>query len=47
MADDWHILVVEDNAPLRERLARYLGNEGFRVTTAGDASDYNLDALIS
>jgi len=37
MADDAHILVVEDNAPLRERLSRYLSGEGFRVTTAADA----------
>ena len=39
MADDPHILVVEDNAPLRERLSRYLSNEGFRVTTAADAAE--------
>src|SRR5215213_1571130 len=39
MADDAHILVVEDNAPLRERLARYLSNEGFRVTTAADSAE--------
>ncbi len=39
MADDSHILVVEDNAPLRERLARYLSGEGFRVTTAADATE--------
>lgn len=37
MTDDWHVLVVEDNASLRERLGRYLRNEGFRVTTAADA----------
>ncbi len=34
-----HILVVEDDPRLRERLARYLANEGFRVTTANDAAD--------
>jgi two-component system phosphate regulon response regulator OmpR len=39
MADDAHILVVEDDARLRERLARYLSGEGFRVTTAADAAD--------
>jgi two-component system phosphate regulon response regulator OmpR len=39
MLDDCHILVVEDDPRLRERLARYLGSEGFRVTTAGDASE--------
>src|SRR3984957_7182893 len=37
MADDCHILVVEDDPRLRERLARYLTGEGFRVTAAGDA----------
>src|ERR1700759_2602833 len=36
---DCHILVVEDDARLRERLARYLAGEGFRVTAAGDAAD--------
>ncbi|MDR3533931.1 MAG: response regulator transcription factor [Rhodopila sp.] len=39
MADDCHILVVEDDPRLRERLARYLTGEGFRVTAAGDAAD--------
>jgi two-component system, OmpR family, phosphate regulon response regulator OmpR len=39
MPDDAHILVVEDDSRLRERLARYLSGEGFRVTTAADASD--------
>ena len=39
MADDWHILIVEDDPRLRERLARYLGSEGFRVTAATDAAD--------
>jgi two-component system phosphate regulon response regulator OmpR len=37
--EDCHILVVEDDARLRERLARYLAGEGFRVTTASDAAD--------
>jgi two-component system phosphate regulon response regulator OmpR len=37
--DDSHILIVEDDARLRERLARYLMSEGFRVTAAGDAAD--------
>lgn len=37
--NDCHILVVEDDPRLRERLARYLSGEGFRVTAAGDASD--------
>jgi len=39
MSDDAHILVVEDDARLRERLARYLGENGFRVTTAEHAED--------
>ena len=39
MADECHILVVEDDPRLRERLARYLAGEGFRVTAAGDAAD--------
>jgi two-component system phosphate regulon response regulator OmpR len=34
-----HILVVEDDERLRDRLARYLAGEGFRVTTATDAAD--------
>ncbi|MBS0642902.1 MAG: response regulator transcription factor [Proteobacteria bacterium] len=37
--DDSLILVVEDDARLRERLARYLASEGFRVTASGDAAD--------
>jgi two-component system, OmpR family, phosphate regulon response regulator OmpR len=36
---DCHILVVEDDSRLRERLARYLAGEGFRVTAAADAAD--------
>ena len=39
MADDCHILVVEDDPRLRERLARYLTNEGFRITAAGNAAE--------
>ena len=39
MTDDTHILVVEDDARLRERLARYLTGEGFRVTAAHDAAE--------
>ena len=39
MADDSHILVVEDDSRLRERLARYLTSEGFRVTAAGNAAE--------
>ncbi|MDB5400465.1 MAG: two-component system, OmpR family, phosphate regulon response regulator OmpR [Acetobacteraceae bacterium] len=39
LAEDCHILVVEDDPRLRERLARYLSGEGFRVTAAGDAAE--------
>lgn len=39
MSDEALILLVEDDARLRERLARYLVTEGFRVTTAESASD--------
>jgi two-component system phosphate regulon response regulator OmpR len=39
MTDDSHILVVEDDARLRDRLARYLTGEGFRVTAAQDAAE--------
>ncbi|HXZ68018.1 MAG TPA: response regulator [Alphaproteobacteria bacterium] len=33
-----HILVVDDDARLRSLLQRYLKQNGFRVTTAGDAT---------
>jgi len=39
MADDAHILVVDDDARLRGLLSRYLAGEGFRVTTADNAAD--------
>jgi two-component system phosphate regulon response regulator OmpR len=39
MAEDVHILVVDDDARLRALLSRYLASEGFRVTTAETASD--------
>ncbi len=39
MSDEALILLVEDDARLRERLARYLANEGFRVTAAENAAD--------
>src|ERR1700722_328263 len=38
MTEDSHILVVEDDARLRDRLSRYLTGEGFRVTAAPDAA---------
>jgi two-component system, OmpR family, phosphate regulon response regulator OmpR len=34
-----HLLVVDDDARLRELLRRYLSDHGFRVTTAGDAAE--------
>jgi len=33
-----HILIVDDDQRIRERLARYLFENGFRVTTAHDAT---------
>jgi two-component system phosphate regulon response regulator OmpR len=39
MTEDTHILVVEDDARLRDRLARFLTGEGFRVTAAPDAAE--------
>jgi two-component system, OmpR family, phosphate regulon response regulator OmpR len=34
-----HLLVVDDDARLRDLLRRYLVDQGFRVTTAGDAAE--------
>ena len=34
-----HLLVVDDDARLRELLRRYLSDSGFRVTTATDAAE--------
>lgn len=34
-----HLLVVDDDNRIRTLLARYLGDHGFRVTTAADAAD--------
>ncbi|HET8996768.1 MAG TPA: response regulator transcription factor [Acetobacteraceae bacterium] len=39
MADEPHILVVDDDARLRGLLSRYLAGEGFRVSTAESAED--------
>lgn len=39
MPDEALILLVEDDARLRERLTRYLATEGFRVTAAENAAD--------
>lgn len=33
-----HVLVVDDDQKIRDLLARYLGNNGFRVTTAADVN---------
>jgi len=34
-----HLLVVDDDARLRDLLRRYLADQGFRVTVAGDAAE--------
>jgi two-component system phosphate regulon response regulator OmpR len=34
-----HILVVDDDSRIRQLLSRYLGDRGFRVTTAGTAAE--------
>jgi two-component system, OmpR family, phosphate regulon response regulator OmpR len=39
MEAERHLLVVDDDARLRELLRRYLTGEGFRVTTAIDAAE--------
>lgn len=40
MKDDApHLLVVDDDSRIRTLLARYLGERGFRVTSAADAAD--------
>ena len=39
MEGERHLLVVDDDARLRELLRRYLTGEGFRVTTAIDAAE--------
>jgi two-component system phosphate regulon response regulator OmpR len=38
-ADAPHILVVDDDRRLRELLQRFLADNGFRVSTAGDAAE--------
>ncbi|MBU6507635.1 MAG: response regulator, partial [Alphaproteobacteria bacterium] len=38
-ATEPHLLVVDDDARLRDLLRRYLTDQGFRVTTAGDAAE--------
>ena len=39
MAEAAHILVVDDDARLRSLLSRFLGENGFRVTTAESAAE--------
>lgn len=39
-----HVLVVDDDPQLRELLARYLGEQGFRVSAVADA--HAMDALL-
>ena len=39
VAEQPHILVVDDDTRLRDLLQRYLSDQGFRVTTAVDAAD--------
>ena len=34
-----HLLIIDDDSRIRELLARYLGEHGFRVTTASSAAD--------
>ena len=43
-----HILVVDDDRRLRDLLARFLGDNGYRVTTAGNAkeADARLTNLV-
>jgi len=38
-SDPAHILIVDDDARLRGLLSRYLGEQGFRITTAENAAD--------
>jgi len=42
-----HLLVVDDDSRIRALLVRYLGERGFRVTSASDAADArrHLDSL--
>jgi len=54
LADDApHLLLVDDDRRIRDLLSRFLGNEGYRVTTAKNAPDaraklggLNFDLLI-
>ncbi|WP_033921652.1 response regulator [Sphingomonas sp. 37zxx] len=53
MADQPHLLLVDDERSIREPLAQYLTKQGFRVTQAGDAEGararmaaYSIDLAI-
>ncbi|HMA50902.1 MAG TPA: response regulator, partial [Magnetospirillaceae bacterium] len=39
MNDSSHILVVDDDARLRQLLSRYLAENGYMVSTAADAGE--------
>lgn len=39
MENPTHILIVDDDAGIRELLADYLGQQGYAVTTAGDGKE--------
>lgn len=41
MAQAPHLLVVDDDAEIRKLLARYLGEQGFRVSVAGSRREFN------
>ena len=45
MAGQAHILVVDDDKRLRDLIARYLGEQGFRVTVATDAAEARAEEL--
>ncbi|HMN87312.1 MAG TPA: response regulator, partial [Bauldia sp.] len=34
-----HVLIIDDDMRIRTLLARYLGGNGFRVTSAADAAE--------
>lgn len=40
-----HILVVDDDARIRQMLARYFEDEGYRVTTVGDGASMRTQLL--
>lgn len=44
-ADKLKLLVVDDDPGLRDLLSRYLGDQGYEVSSAGDAAE--MDALLA